>query len=70
MYYVACQNIYGKEGNMTAGIDNETVDGMSISRIEQLIASFKDESYKPAPSKRVYIPKKDGSKCPLGMNAF
>lgn len=70
MYYVAYQNIYSKEGNMTAGINNETVDGMSISRIEQLIASLKDESYKPTPSKRVYIPKKNGSKRPLGIPSF
>jgi group II intron reverse transcriptase/maturase len=70
MYYVAYQNIYRKEGNMTKGIDGNTVDGMSISRIERLIEKLKDESYQPVPSKRVYIPKKSGKLRPLGIPSF
>ena len=49
MYYVAYQRIYAKEGNMTKGADNKTIDRMSISRIEKLISSLKDESYQPIP---------------------
>ena len=30
MYLAAYQNIYANEGNMTAGTDGETIDGMSI----------------------------------------
>lgn len=60
MYYVAYQRIYAKEGNMTKGADNKTIDRMSISRIEKLISSLKDESYQPIASRRVYIPKKMG----------
>lgn len=41
MFYVAYQNIYSKTGNMTAGADGETIDGMSIDRVEQLIDSLK-----------------------------
>ena len=52
---------------MTAGIDCATTDGMSLSRIEKLIASLKDESYQPQPARRVYIPKKNGKKRPLGI---
>lgn len=70
MYYVAYQNIYRKEGNLTKGIDGTTVDGMSVSRIEQLIEKLKDESYQPVPSKRVYIPKKNGKLRPLGIPSF
>lgn len=70
MYYVAYQRIYAKEGNMTKGADNKTIDRMSISRIEKLISSLKDESYQPIPSRRVYIPKKNGKKRPLGIPAF
>ena len=55
MYYVAYQRIYAKEGNMTPGSDNQTIDGMSLTRIAKLIASLKDESYQPQPSRRVYI---------------
>ena len=70
MYYVAYQRIYAKEGNMTKGADNKTIDRMSISRIEKLISSLKDESYQPIPSRRVYIPKKNGKKRPLGIPTF
>ena len=70
MYYVAYQRIYAKPGNMTAGADGQTIDQMSLNRIEKLIASLKNESYQPKPSKRVYIPKKNGKMRPLGVPAF
>lgn len=70
MYYVAYQRIYAKPGNMTAGTDGETIDLMSLIRIEKLINSLKDESYQPKPSKRVHIPKKNGKLRPLGVPAF
>lgn len=70
MYYIAYQNIYGKEGNMTAGVDEKTIDGMSIERIEQLVDSLRNESYQPVPSRRGYIPKKNGKKRPLGIPSF
>lgn len=70
MYFVAYQRIYAKEGNMTKGADNCNIDNMSISRIERLIESLKDESYQPTPSKRVYIPKKNGKMRPLGIPTF
>lgn len=58
MYYIAYQRIYAKQGNMTKGVDRKTVDGFSISHIEQLIDTLKNETYQPKPSQRVYIPKK------------
>lgn len=70
MFYVAYQNIYTKAGNMTAGTDGKTADQMSISRIEALIASLKDETYQPRPAKRTYIPKKNGKMRPLGIPSF
>jgi retron-type reverse transcriptase len=70
LFYVSYQRIYAKPGNMTPGSDGQTIDGMSLSRIEKLIASLKDESYQPQPSRRVYIPKKNGKKRPLGIPAF
>ena len=60
MYYIAYQHIYAKQGNMTKGVDGETVDGFSVSHIEQLIDTLKNETYQPKPSQRVYIPKKNG----------
>lgn len=70
MYLAAYQKLQRKTGNMTAGVDGETIDGMSISRIERLIRTLKDESYRPNPSKRTYIPKKNGGKRPLGIPSF
>ncbi|RKR82406.1 group II intron reverse transcriptase/maturase [Mucilaginibacter gracilis] len=70
MYYTAYQKIYSKVGNMTAGVDGSTIDGMSMSRIERLIASLRNETYQPNPSKRTYIPKKNGKKRPLGIPSF
>lgn len=69
-YLMAYAKIYAKEGNMTQGIDGQTIDGMSLERIERLIESLKDYSYQPKPSKRVYIPKKNGDKRPLGIPSF
>ena len=60
MYYIAYQHIYAKQGNMTKGVDGKTVDGFSVSHIEQLIDTLKNETYQPKSSQRVYIPKKNG----------
>ena len=69
-YLMAYAKIYAKEGNMTQGVDGQTIDGMSLERIERLIESLKDCSYQPKPSKRVYTPKKNGGKRPLGIPSF
>jgi len=70
MYYIAYQSIYAKQGNMTKGVDGKTIDGFSISHIERLIGTLKDETYQPNPSQRVYIPKKSGKMRPLGIPSF
>lgn len=66
-YLKAYSKIYAKAGNMTEGTDGKTIDGMSIERIQNIIESIKNETYKPRPAKRTYIPKKNGSKRPLGI---
>ena len=70
MYFIAYQKIYAKEGNMTRGSDNRTIDNMSLRRIDNLISSLKDESYQPKPARREYIPKKNGKMRPLGIPSF
>lgn len=67
---LAYQNIYASQGNMTQGTDGKTIDAMSLSRIDGIIASLKDESYQPQPSRRTYIPKKNGKMRPLGIPSF
>lgn len=70
MFYTAYQKIASNDGCMTKGSDGHSIDNMSLARIEKLIASLKDESYKPHPSRRVHIPKKNGKTRPLGIPAF
>lgn len=67
LFFVAYQRIYAKEGNMTKGADGQTIDEMSLVRFQKLIDSLKNQSYQPVPSRRVYIPKKDGKQRPLGI---
>lgn len=69
-YLKAYAKIYAKPGNMTAGSDHKTIDGFSHERISKLIDSLKNETYQPQPSKRVYIPKANGKKRPLGIPSF
>ena len=69
-FYLAYQNIYAKPGNMTEGINKDTVDGMSLEKINNLIERLKDQTYHPNPVRRVYIPKRNGKKRPLGIPSF
>ncbi len=70
MFCVAYQKIASNDGCTTKGSDGQSIDNMSLTRIEKLIASLKDESYKPYPSRRVHIPKKNGKTRPLGIPTF
>ena len=72
LYLLAYQRIQAKEGNMTAGTDGKTIDGMGMARIEALIEKMKDYSYQPNPVRRTYIAKQDNpaKKRPLGIPSF
>lgn len=69
-FLLAYERIQAKPGNMTAGSDGKTIDGMSMKRIETLIEKLKDFSYQPKPARRTYIPKANGKTRPLGIPAF
>jgi group II intron reverse transcriptase/maturase len=66
----AYAKIYAKEGNMTSGSDGSTIDGFGLERISKAIEALKSEKYYFKPARRVYIPKKNGSKRPLGIPSF
>ena len=69
-YWLAYKNIYANKGGMTAGADGTTIDGMSNERINGIITSLRDRSYRPRPAKRVYIAKKNSNKKrPLGIQS-
>ena len=69
-YLLAYQRIQAKQGNMTAGADGKTIDGMGMRRIESLILKLRDFSYQPKPARRTYIPKANGKMRPLGIPSF
>lgn len=69
-YLEAYAKLYPNKGSNTKGIDNDTIDGMSLERIERLIEKLKEQTYHPKPSRRIYIPKKNGKSRPLGIPTF
>lgn len=67
LYLIAYAKLYPNSGAMTKGATNETVDGMSIKKIEKLIDDIRHERYKWTATRRMYIPKKNGKQRPLGI---
>src|SRR6516164_1386776 len=67
LYFLAYGNIYSNKGSMTPGASEETADGMSEEKIEQIMGLMRQEKYRFSPARRVYIPKKNGKLRPLGM---
>lgn len=49
--FAAYQNIYAAKGNMTAGVDGQTIDAMSQERIARLIEQLKGGAIPPLSSK-------------------
>jgi retron-type reverse transcriptase len=52
---------------MTPGVTAETVDTMSLEKIDGIIAALRREAYRWSPARRTHIPKNDGKKRPLGL---
>jgi len=67
LYLLAYGRIYANKGAMTAGVTEETADGMSMRKIGRIIDAMRHERYRFHPVKRIYIPKKNGRKRPLGL---
>lgn len=67
LYLLAYGRIYANKGAMTPGVTRETVDGMSIHKIERIITAMRYERYRFGPVRRTHIPKKNGKTRPLGM---
>ena len=70
LYLLAYGRIYANKGAVTAGATRETVDGMSIRKIERITAAMRHERYRFRPVRRVHIPKKNGKTRPLGMPSW
>ena len=67
LYLRAYAKLYRNAGAMTPGVTPETVDGMSLAKIDAVIEAVRFEQYRWTPVRRTYIPKKNGKLRPLGM---
>ncbi len=71
LYLRAYGKLYRNEGALTPGATPETVDGMTLAKIDTIIAALRQERYWWTPVRRTYIPKRSGGKLrPLGMPAW
>ena len=70
LFLLAYGRISSNAGAMTPGVTPETADGMSLVKIDAIIDALRHERYRWTPVKRVYIPKSDGKKRPLGLSPW
>src|ERR1700674_243647 len=67
LFLQAYGKIYRNLGATTKGSTKETVDGMSLQRIHNIIGFLKWERYTWTPVRRTEIPKANGKMRPLGI---
>ncbi|OED34639.1 hypothetical protein AB832_07045 [Flavobacteriaceae bacterium (ex Bugula neritina AB1)] len=66
MFLEAYAKLAKNQGATTPGTDpKDSIQGMSLKRIRKVIDQLQDGSYKWTPSRRVHIPKRNGSFRPL-----
>jgi group II intron reverse transcriptase/maturase len=70
LYLLAYGNIYANQGAMTPGATDETVDGLSEEKIDAIIEAMRHERYRFTPTRRVFIPKRNGKMRPLGLPSW
>ena len=70
LFLLAYGRIYSNAGAMTPGATAETVDGMSLAKIDAIIGALRSESYRWSAARRVYVPKRNGRKRPLSMPSW
>src|SRR5262249_41656337 len=71
LYLLAYGKLYSNKGALTPGSNADTIDGMSLRRIDNIIDAVKQERYQWTPVRRTYIPKNrgEGSR-PLGLPSW
>jgi retron-type reverse transcriptase len=66
-YLCAYSRLYRNQGAMTPGATAETVDAMSLEKIDAIINALRNERYQWTPVRRTLIPKKSGKMRKLGL---
>src|SRR2546428_5379126 len=67
LYLQAYGRLSRNQGAMTPGATTETVDGMTLEKIDAIIDALRHEHYRWTSVRRTYIPKKSGKLRPLGL---
>ena len=68
LYLMAYGKLYRNTGALTPGSTTETVDAMSLAKIDAIIEALRQERYRWTPVRRIYIEKKHSTKKrPLGL---
>lgn len=70
LYLIAYAKLYRNDGAMTPGTNGETVDGMSLDKINAIIDDIRHERYRWKPARRIFIPKKNGKMRPLSIPSW
>jgi len=71
-YWIRCaaEAVLARPGSSTAGVDGQTRQAFRArfeEHIASLVADLKRRTYQPTPVRRVYIPKPNGKRRPLGI---
>ncbi len=67
LYLMAYGRLAKNDGALTPGATPETADGMKMDDIHAIIEALRFERYRWTPARRVYIPKANGKRRPLGL---
>ena len=67
LFIKAYTELSQNKGRLTPGINGETIDGITLEKLEELIEAIREKRFRWTPVKRVYIPKDNGKKRPLGI---
>ena len=68
IWELAYEAIAPNKGALTSGVTpGNTLDGFSLERMQGIIDKVMSGTYRFAPVRRVYIPKPNGKKRPLGI---
>jgi group II intron reverse transcriptase/maturase len=68
LFLQAYHHLYSNAGALTKGIDpSDTVEAMSLKRIETILKQLEEGRYTWKPTRRVEVPKPNGGRRPISM---
>lgn len=70
LYLRAYAKLYPNKGALTPGTNDDTVDAMSLAKIDRIIDALRQERYRWTPARRTYISKRNGKRRGLGLPSW